>query len=54
LNLIGRTLDVVLRHQPITLFVFFATMALTGAMMYDTPKGFFPIQVQGRRRDRRF
>jgi hydrophobe/amphiphile efflux-1 (HAE1) family protein len=38
------TLDIVLRHQPITLCVFFATMALTGAMMYFTPKGFFPIQ----------
>jgi multidrug efflux pump subunit AcrB len=38
------TLDVVLRHQPITLCVFFATMALTAAMMYCTPKGFFPIQ----------
>jgi hydrophobe/amphiphile efflux-1 (HAE1) family protein len=38
------TLDVVLRHQPITLAVFFATMALTGAMLYYTPKGFFPIQ----------
>jgi hydrophobe/amphiphile efflux-1 (HAE1) family protein len=38
------TLDIVLRHQPITLCVFFATMALTGAMMYNTPKGFFPIQ----------
>jgi hydrophobe/amphiphile efflux-1 (HAE1) family protein len=38
------TLDVVLRHQAITLAVFFATMALTGAMMYYTPKGFFPIQ----------
>jgi hydrophobe/amphiphile efflux-1 (HAE1) family protein len=38
------TLDVVLRHQPITLAVFFATMALTGAMVYYTPKGFFPIQ----------
>jgi multidrug efflux pump subunit AcrB len=38
------TLDVVLRHQPITLCVFFATMALTAAMMYYTPKGFFPIQ----------
>src|SRR5271154_4916922 len=42
-----RTLDVVLRHQAITLFVFFATMALTGAMMYYTPKGFFPIQDIG-------
>ncbi len=38
------TLDIVLRHQPITLCLFFATMALTGAMMYYTPKGFFPIQ----------
>jgi hydrophobe/amphiphile efflux-1 (HAE1) family protein len=38
------TLDIVLRHQPITLCVFFATMALTAAMMYYTPKGFFPIQ----------
>ena len=38
------TLDIVLRHQPITLCVFFATMALTGAMMYYMPKGFFPIQ----------
>src|SRR5271169_3821258 len=42
-----RTLDVVLRHQAITLFVFFATMALTGAMMFYTPKGFFPIQDIG-------
>jgi hydrophobe/amphiphile efflux-1 (HAE1) family protein len=38
------TLDVVLRHQAITLGVFFATMVLSGAMMYYTPKGFFPIQ----------
>jgi hydrophobe/amphiphile efflux-1 (HAE1) family protein len=38
------TLDVVLRHQGITLAAFFATMALTGAMVYYTPKGFFPIQ----------
>ena len=38
------TLDIVLRHQPITLCLFFATMALTGAMIYYTPKGFFPIQ----------
>ena len=38
------TLDIVLRHQAITLGVFFATMVLTGAMMYYTPKGFFPIQ----------
>jgi hydrophobe/amphiphile efflux-1 (HAE1) family protein len=42
-----RTLDVVLRHQPLTLFIFFATMALTGWMLYDMPKGFFPIQDIG-------
>ena len=42
-----RTLDVVLRHQAITLGAFFATMALTAAMMYYTPKGFFPIQDIG-------
>ncbi len=42
-----RTLDVVLRHQATTLGVFFATMALTGAMLYYMPKGFFPIQDIG-------
>jgi HAE1 family hydrophobic/amphiphilic exporter-1 len=42
-----RTLDAVLRHQAITLGVFFATMALTGVMMYYMPKGFFPIQDIG-------
>jgi hydrophobe/amphiphile efflux-1 (HAE1) family protein len=47
LSFYQRTLDVVLRHQPITLMVFFATMVLTGAMMYYTPKGFFPIQDNG-------
>jgi hydrophobe/amphiphile efflux-1 (HAE1) family protein len=44
LSFYRRTLDVVLRHQAITLAVFFATMILTGAMMYSMPKGFFPIQ----------
>jgi hydrophobe/amphiphile efflux-1 (HAE1) family protein len=47
LSFYQRTLDVVLRHQPITLAVFFATMVLTGAMLYYTPKGFFPIQDIG-------
>jgi hydrophobe/amphiphile efflux-1 (HAE1) family protein len=42
-----RTLDVVLRYQRITLAVFFATMGLTGWMLYDIPKGFFPIQDIG-------
>jgi multidrug efflux pump subunit AcrB len=42
-----RTLDIVLRHQPITLGVFFGTMALTVVMAYYIPKGFFPIQDTG-------
>ncbi len=42
-----RTLDIVLRHQAITLCVFFATMALTGVMVVQIPKGFFPIQDIG-------
>jgi hydrophobe/amphiphile efflux-1 (HAE1) family protein len=41
------TLDIVLRHQAITLGVFFATMALTGYMVVQIPKGFFPIQDIG-------
>ena len=36
-----------LRHQAITLGVFFATMALTGVMFLQIPKGFFPIQDTG-------
>ena len=42
-----RTLDIVLRHQAITLCVFFATMALTAVMAIMIPKGFFPIQDTG-------
>ncbi len=42
-----RTLDVVLRHQAMTLGVFFATMALTLIMAIEIPKGFFPIQDTG-------
>jgi HAE1 family hydrophobic/amphiphilic exporter-1 len=42
-----RTLDIVLRHQAITLGVFFATMALTAVMVIQIPKGFFPIQDIG-------
>jgi hydrophobe/amphiphile efflux-1 (HAE1) family protein len=42
-----RTLDVVLRHQAITLCVFFATMALTGVLLVSIPKGFFPQQDIG-------
>jgi HAE1 family hydrophobic/amphiphilic exporter-1 len=46
-NFYRRTLDVVLRHQFITLCVFFATMALTVVMAITIPKGFFPIQDTG-------
>jgi hydrophobe/amphiphile efflux-1 (HAE1) family protein len=42
-----RTLDVVLRHQAITLAVFFVTIALTLVMAIQIPKGFFPIQDTG-------
>jgi hydrophobe/amphiphile efflux-1 (HAE1) family protein len=42
-----RTLDVALRHQAVTLAVFFATMALSVVMMIQIPKGFFPIQDIG-------
>jgi len=42
-----RTLDIALAHQPITLAVFFATMALTGVMIVIIPKGFFPLQDTG-------
>jgi hydrophobe/amphiphile efflux-1 (HAE1) family protein len=42
-----RTLDLVLRHQAITLAAFFATMALTVVMAIQIPKGFFPLQDTG-------
>jgi HAE1 family hydrophobic/amphiphilic exporter-1 len=47
LSFYRRTLDIVLRHQRITLGVFFATMALTVVMTIQVPKGFFPIQDTG-------
>ena len=37
-----RTLDVVLRHQFLTLMVFFATMALTHPSLCDHPQGLLP------------
>jgi HAE1 family hydrophobic/amphiphilic exporter-1 len=42
-----RTLDTALRHQAITLTVFFATVLLTIGMAIEIPKGFFPIQDTG-------
>jgi hydrophobe/amphiphile efflux-1 (HAE1) family protein len=47
LSFYRRTLDIVLRHQAITLAVFFITMGVTGVMMVYMPKGFFPIQDIG-------
>jgi hydrophobe/amphiphile efflux-1 (HAE1) family protein len=42
-----RALDVVLRHQRVTLGVFVATVALTGVLYVMIPKGFFPQQDTG-------
>ncbi len=47
LSFYRHTLDIVLRHQAITLAVFFITMGITGVMMVYIPKGFFPIQDIG-------
>jgi multidrug efflux pump len=43
----GRTLQVVLRHQTITLCVTVGTLALTLLLYYFVPKGFFPVQDTG-------
>ena len=43
----GRTLDAVLNHQPLTLFVALTTLALTMALYVVIPKGFFPVQDVG-------
>ena len=42
-----RTLDVALRFQFVTLMVFFATLACTGYLYVQIPKGFFPTQDTG-------
>ena len=42
-----RMLDVVLRHQPLTLAVFLATLAVTAGLFVMIPKGFFPTQDTG-------
>ncbi|SFC06987.1 hydrophobic/amphiphilic exporter-1, HAE1 family [Polaromonas sp. OV174] len=47
LNGYKRGLNVVLRHQFITLCVFFATLAATVALFVIIPKGFFPQQDTG-------
>src|SRR5271169_4002113 len=43
----GRTLQVVLRHQPATLFVAVATLGATFLLFEIIPKGFFPVQDTG-------
>ncbi len=43
----ARTLDVILRHQPATLFVAVATLVLTAFLYVVIPKGFFPTQDTG-------
>ena len=43
----GRGLDVVLRHQFLTLLVFFATVATSVWLFVTLPKGFFPQQDTG-------
>ncbi|HUK32488.1 MAG TPA: efflux RND transporter permease subunit, partial [Vicinamibacterales bacterium] len=43
----GRTLDVVLAHQTLTLLVFLGTLVLTFALLWIVPKGFFPVQDTG-------
>ena len=47
INGYGRTLDVVLRHQTLTLVVAVATLGLTAYLYEITPKGFFPVQDTG-------
>src|ERR1700683_544259 len=37
----------VLDHQPLTLLVAVVTLALTGLLYYEIPKGFFPVQDTG-------
>jgi hydrophobe/amphiphile efflux-1 (HAE1) family protein len=46
-NFYRRTLDTVLRHQLLTLLVFFATMAVSVYLFVIIPKGFFPPQDTG-------
>ncbi len=47
INFYDRTLQVVLRHQTITLMVAAATLVLTIVLYIMVPKGFFPIQDTG-------
>lgn len=42
-----RALNVVLRHQPLTLLTTLASIVLTGVLAWSIPKGFFPPQDTG-------
>ncbi len=43
----GRSLQIILRHQTITLNIAIVTLIVTGLLFYVIPKGFFPIQDTG-------
>ena len=43
----GRTLQVVLKHQPLTLLVAISMLVLTILLYISVPKGFFPVQDTG-------
>jgi multidrug efflux pump len=47
IELYGRMVRVVLRHQPMTLLVAAGTLALTVYLYLIVPKGFFPVQDTG-------
>ncbi len=42
-----KALEVTLRHQPLTLFLAIATLAVTVALYVVIPKGFFPVEDTG-------
>jgi len=47
IEMYGRMVRVVLRHQPLTLLVAAGTLALTAYLYIIVPKGFFPVQDTG-------
>ena len=47
IELYGKMVRVVLRHQPLTLLVAVGTLALTVYLYIIVPKGFFPVQDTG-------
>jgi multidrug efflux pump len=47
IEMYGRGVKIVLRHQTLTLFVTVATLVLTIFLYYIVPKGFFPVQDTG-------